>query len=331
MPAQKFSLTDLKREMRKRWFILVIGGLYLLVGGLFALLIYGFGWDQSATRGAAVIYPLPAATVNGDPIWLSSYYRRLRIYEHYDLRVQAEQPDLLPEDPYERKRRVLDELVQIMLLKEEAKKAGITVTQQEIDETFNQVVEANGGQADFEKVLVDFYGINPEDFAREFIPEQLYRQKIQAQLFTQIHVRHIVLADRNAAQEVLDKIKAGGDFTELAKNFSQDTQTRDQGGDLGFARRGQFVAPFEEAAFALDVGGVTGELVETPFGFHIIKLDERQEAQISDQSFSEWFTNLIENAKVKRFVPKEPAVEADTTLPEESAPAETAPVETPAA
>ena len=71
------------------------------------------------------------------------------------------------------------------------------------------------------------------------------------------------------AQEVLDKIKAGEKFEDLAREYS-DGPTSTRGGDLGGFGKGMMVPAFEEAAFALPVGGVSG-IVETPFGFHIIQ------------------------------------------------------------
>ena len=76
------------------------------------------------------------------------------------------------------------------------------------------------------------------------------------------------------AEEVLTKLRAGGDFAALAKEFSADS-SKDQGGDLGWFGRGMMVKPFEDAAFALKPGELSG-IVETQFGYHIIKLDERR-------------------------------------------------------
>jgi len=79
------------------------------------------------------------------------------------------------------------------------------------------------------------------------------------------------------AQDVLKQVKAGGDFAALAKKDSEDS-TASNGGDLNFFGRGQMVKEFEEAAFALPVGGVSG-LVKTTYGWHIIKVTDTREGR----------------------------------------------------
>jgi peptidyl-prolyl cis-trans isomerase D len=80
------------------------------------------------------------------------------------------------------------------------------------------------------------------------------------------------------ARSVLERLKAGEAFDALAKELSEDQGSREAGGDLGFFERGQMVPPFEEAAFALGPGAVS-EPIRTPFGFHVIKLEEHRAAQ----------------------------------------------------
>lgn len=82
---------------------------------------------------------------------------------------------------------------------------------------------------------------------------------------------------RQRVEELLAKVKAGEDFAALATQSSQDEGSAAKGGDLGFFKRGQMVAPFEQAAFALEPGGVS-DVVESPFGFHIIKVEEKHAA-----------------------------------------------------
>jgi peptidyl-prolyl cis-trans isomerase C len=75
---------------------------------------------------------------------------------------------------------------------------------------------------------------------------------------------------------VLKQIKAGGDFAALAKEHSQDPGSAINGGDLGLFQRGQMVPPFDQAAFTLKPGS-TSELVETQFGYHIIRVTDKKD------------------------------------------------------
>ena len=133
--------------------------------------------------------------------------------------------------------------------------------------------EVNARAAVTPQQVEAFYTGNPGEFQR---PER-------------IHARHILIrvapdADaaakeqaRTKAADLLTQARAGGDFAALAKQNSEDPGSGPTGGDLGFFERGQMVAPFDEAAFAL-MPGQTSEIVETQFGFHIIRLEEKQEA-----------------------------------------------------
>ncbi len=84
-----------------------------------------------------------------------------------------------------------------------------------------------------------------------------------------IRCAHILVEKMSVAQQVLDRLKAGESFSKLAAEYSIDG-TRKRGGDLGFFGHGMMVRPFEEAAFKLNVGEISG-LVKTEFGYHIIK------------------------------------------------------------
>lgn len=79
---------------------------------------------------------------------------------------------------------------------------------------------------------------------------------------------------RSKAEDVLKRARAGEDFAALAKEFSTDPGSKNEGGELGWFGRGQMVKPFEDAAFALQAGQIS-EVVESDFGFHIIQVEER--------------------------------------------------------
>jgi peptidyl-prolyl cis-trans isomerase D len=115
------------------------------------------------------------------------------------------------------------------------------------------------------------------------------------------HARHILITGKDdaaalaQAQKVLALAKSGKDFGELAKQYSQDPGSAQNGGDLGWADRSSFVKPFADALFGMQVGEITGP-VKTQFGYHIIRLDEIQAGKA--KSFEEARPEL--EAEVRR-------------------------------
>jgi peptidyl-prolyl cis-trans isomerase C len=115
----------------------------------------------------------------------------------------------------------------------------------------------------------------------------------QAKPEEEIHVRHILVDTEDEAKEIAERLKKGEDFATVAKEKSKDPNS--EGGDLGFIGRGQTVKPFEDAAFALAVGQIS-EPVHTPFGWHIIKVEEKrdQPPPTFDQVKDEIITQLVQ-------------------------------------
>ncbi|MGH6736778.1 MAG: peptidylprolyl isomerase [Methyloceanibacter sp.] len=104
--------------------------------------------------------------------------------------------------------------------------------------------------------------------------KKIYDEKIATMEPEQeVHARHILVESEDEAKAIAERLKKGEDFAALAKEKSKDTNA--EGGDLGFFTRGQMLKPFEDAAFALDVGQIS-EPVQTQFGWHIIKIEEKR-------------------------------------------------------
>lgn len=123
----------------------------------------------------------------------------------------------------------------------------------------------------------------------------------------QVRASHILIktdtrseADaQKRAQEVLDKVRAGGDFAELAKQYSEDEGSGAKGGDLDFFPRGRMVPEFDQVAFSMQPG-IVSDLVKTQFGFHIIKLMERKASTVQPlEAVRDQITELVKNERVQ--------------------------------
>lgn len=148
---------------------------------------------------------------------------------------------------------------------------------------------------------------------RDLIRRQLYREKLLDDLGKgltpqeeQVWARHILVADEETAKDLLQQINDGGDFGDLAAQFSTDTSNAPRGGDLGWFGRGMMVAEFEDAAFSGEVGEVVGP-VETQFGFHLIQIIGHEMRPITDSQFqnnlqvalTELLNSIKEDAEVE--------------------------------
>ncbi|PVB61589.1 peptidylprolyl isomerase [Labrenzia sp. 011] len=91
----------------------------------------------------------------------------------------------------------------------------------------------------------------------------------------EMHARHILVKEKAEAEALVAELDGGADFAELAREKSTGP-SGPNGGDLGFFKSGQMVKPFEEAVMTLEPGGYTKEPVETQFGWHVIKLEEKR-------------------------------------------------------
>ncbi len=95
----------------------------------------------------------------------------------------------------------------------------------------------------------------------------------------EVHARHILVKTKEEADAIVKQLDGGAKFEDIAKEKSSDPGSGAQGGDLGWFGAGQMVPEFEKAAFALEVGSYTKEPVQSQFGWHIIKLEDKRAKQ----------------------------------------------------
>lgn len=209
----------------------------------------------------------------------------------------------------EYRKTYLEDIIMRKLMEEEVVKKNITLTDEQKDEIFNEhyqyflsqnqlteeqfasilTMQGIGSLADYKKLFMEQNEmlllinelqnsiVNSVEVSDAEIEKYYNENKDRFTVEEQVEASHILVEDEETAKEILNKLNNGSDFAELAKEYSLDGSAT-RGGNLGFFPRGRMVKPFEEAAFALQVGEIS-EPVKTDFGYHIIKVTDRQEAK----------------------------------------------------
>jgi peptidyl-prolyl cis-trans isomerase C len=289
----------------------------LVIALLLGSLLPGLGCKKPAPPASVVLgaqalaKPMPAqippvlARVNGEAIKKWEFDDAVR-------RIEARAGSPVPtEKRDEVLRGVLDQLVAYHLIAQESRSRKMGPTDADVDARIAQIKGSFPSEDAFQKGI-QAQGLTVDEFRAQarlslevakFLETEVaskvavtesevdafYKQNLDR--FKQdesVRARHILIgvpqtapADakskaRQTAQSVITQLKRGAAFEEVARKMSSDTGSAQNGGDLGFFPKGQMTPAFEQAAFALKVGQTSG-IVETPFGFHIIRVIERRD------------------------------------------------------
>ncbi|MBC7265689.1 MAG: peptidylprolyl isomerase [Coriobacteriia bacterium] len=233
------------------------------------------------------------AKVNGTKITRAEFDSIVEVAKKQDTTLAS----LKEGDPQllQYKRMILDSMIEAEMVRQEAKRLGIKVTDKDVDAKLAEIKASYPDEASFNEVVKQS-GMTMEQI-RQSISDQLtyqalydkvapapkisedeikaYYEKNKTTQFTkepEAHLQHILFAenDKATAEKVLKEIQGGADFGALASKYSTDPGSKSAGGDLGSAPTSRYVKEFQEAADKLKVGEVSG-LVKTQFGWHIIK------------------------------------------------------------
>ncbi len=225
---------------------------------------------------------------------------------------------------------ILDKIIAL-----ELEENNIKISQDQIDAEYQVAVEAYGDEATMEQALA-YYGFTKDEFLKniemnlsiealiepsititdEEIEAYFEENKDDFNEAEQVKASHILVATEEEANDVLAKIQSGDSFEELAKEYSTDTVSATNGGDLGYFTKYEMVEEFSNAAFSLDINEVS-EPVKTTYGYHIIKVTDKKDAKIAtledskdevkeilkDQKIQEqyptWYQNVLAKYTIK--------------------------------
>ena len=272
-----------------------------------------------------------AALVNGVAISMEQYNKELNIKLD---RVSQQGQQMSDDQTAKLKDNILDSLIEREILYQQSQKAGIKITDQTIDDQLAAIKKRFPSETEYKNALGKMNLSEDEVklqimrglYIRELIEQQISSKVVitdeeskayydkNPQMFkqpAQIKASHILIkvdakADeaqkaeaRKKIEEVQQKLKEGGDFAALAKEYSEGPSNA-KGGDLGYFKRGQMVKPFEDAAQALKPNEVS-DVVETRFGYHLIKVyDSKPEQTLAYADVKDKITQRMKQEKIEK-------------------------------
>ena len=270
-----------------------------------------------------------AVTVNGTVITEGEIDARLKpMIERQGARMD---PNMVSQYKMRIRPRMLDAMISEKILDEQVKKNNFAVSDSDVNDKITEMIKPQGITIDTLKSILTSQGRTFEQFTEQVKKEIGYEKLFEkeagpqevndadAQAFynenkanfeqpEQVKASHILIqvspsatteekaAAKAKAEKLLKQVKDGGDFAETAKENS-DCPSKAKGGDLGFFGKGQMVKEFEEAAFGMKVGQMS-DVVETQFGYHIIKVTEHKDAGTT--SFDEAKPDILKGLKQQK-------------------------------
>lgn len=235
------------------------------------LALYKFDTTSTFIYRVTQVLPFPVAKAGADFVAYENYLFELRHYIHY---YQTQQKvDFNGDSGREQlaafRKTALQDVVNNAYIKQLARERGVSVSDQEVEAQIELLRTQNRlGSNDtvLEDVLKEFWNWSIDDFKRE-LKQQMLAQKLVSNMDIDAHER---------AQNVLTALQNGGSFADLARQYSDDPQTKDIGGDYGFAieRTNRDLSPqVIGTLFSLQPGQTSG-IVETPLGLEILQVRE---------------------------------------------------------
>lgn len=238
---------------------------------------------SGAPAATATPAKMPVATVNGMPITRP-------MFDYYVKNTAGKaSADLTAEQ----RSQLLDNLVRGEIVAQQAEKDGLDKsgdTASLLSLSRMQILE----QAGAEQYLKDRKPTDTELKAE-------YDQQVAAMPKMQYHARHILVSSQDAAQKIIDQLKKGAKFEDLAKQNSTDS-SKDQGGDLGWFSPSNMVKPFADAVMMLKKGETTAMPVQTQYGWHVIQLMDTRDTPVpAFDQVKDRVSQLLQNKKFKAY------------------------------
>ncbi|HRY82103.1 MAG TPA: peptidylprolyl isomerase [Candidatus Moranbacteria bacterium] len=310
MNNKKEKIIQLKTIFKTIAILLVI---YILAIGA---IIYFFPKNENKiVRITASIIPYPVAISKSGIVTESKLSSQLlsakKFYENQDFSQVGLRVDFSTEDGKKRlaikEKNILNKLIDDSIVETEAKKRGIKITEELIDQEVDRKLKEYGTGEYLKDNLEKLYGWSIDDFKKNIVKPDLYQEK----LFADIKKTDSSFAEaKKKIEEAQSDLKKGVIFSEVAKKYSKGESAKN-GGALGWFSSEQMLPEVAEVIFSLEKNKQS-EIIESPIGFHIVKLEDKKVqngenmAKISQifiptETLNDWLSGVKKNYKM--FVP----------------------------
>lgn len=298
---------DKKESKLKKWLDrltieqIMIGG-FIVLAILLIILIGVATKNTKTTDGKDIV-----VSVNGKTITADELYKELKSQNGQTVAI-----NLIDEYILNKEYETTDEM-------KEAAKSTIESYKNTYGDNYKSFLEYNGiaNDAELRDLLIKNSKLTlvTEDYIKDNLTEKEMKAYYDEKIVGDIEAKHILISyeedeeltdeeneakkqeAKTKAEEIIEKLKNGEDFDALAKEYSDDTATKDNGGNLGYFNTGDMVEAFENAAYNLDVNEYTTTPVETEYGYHIIMKTAQKDKPSYSKSKTTIKEKLVEEKK----------------------------------
>ncbi len=255
-------------------FIVLLTFLFILVivNSIYRFSIYKFDKKDDFSLKYADFLNIPAFVINGDKISYNDYVSDFKTLSYYYQKRNSENPDMPIISDNDIKKELKNKAIQDYFMFSLASDFNIKISDFEIENEFNEVIDQLGDESKIEQAIFDAYSWTVEEFKQNVLKPFILREKLESYITLNDQINR---DKKELVSDILSEIQnSNKDFSYFAKKYSEDVGSSENGGDLGWILKGQMIEEFEDVVFSLKENELS-DVFKTKYGYHIAKVSSR--------------------------------------------------------
>ncbi len=307
---------DMQKKINLSTLVWSVSFFVLVLLILSAIITYRFSDSVSFSDKIKLAIPFPAIVIDKTTIItikeISENLNAIeRFYESQDFSSLNYRVDFKTEDGKKRlkirEKELINKMIEDKIIKKIAIEKGISITDKLVDESVSRKMNEYGSEESVKDNLEKLYGWSLGDFKEKIVKPSLYKEELEEWISKNEKKEENLIA-KQMAEEAMEKINSGDDFSAVAKE-SSNGYTSENGGHLGWFKK-EYVAPeLQRVIISLEEGGIS-EVVESKLGYHIIRLEGKKigedeevlfdlsQIYFAKASFADWLSEEIEKTNI---------------------------------